>query len=255
MALLVTKEGGIATITLNRPTALNALDVQTRRELAELWEGLDQDEEVKVAIITGAGRAFCAGLDMKEAASTLGEGGDPAPGGTGRQGLNFLPTQVAKPLIAAVNGPAAGGGLGLVMSSDFAIAAPEAIFTAPYAARGLIDSVVLAQLMTRTTPGWAMWMALSGVRIDAQTALRIGLVNEVVPQEKLLDTALEMAERILANSWATVMAIKEKMKAVLDLQIQAALEQVGPYEEAFRRSSERQEGITAFVEKRRAQFE
>ncbi|MSQ15266.1 MAG: enoyl-CoA hydratase/isomerase family protein [Dehalococcoidia bacterium] len=250
--IIYQKEDGIATVTFNRPAALNAFDSQMRREMSQVWLDLEKDDEVLVGIVTGAGRAFCSGLDLKEAASRERSGQEPqerdVPFG------ELIPTMVTKPLIAAVNGAAAGGGLGLMLACDVAICSEEAVFVAPFAARGLMDAQTLTLLTRKVPPVWAMWMALSAERFDAQTAVRIGLVKEVLSKDDLIPRATEMAERLTSHSQEALKAIKEKMLAALNGTVADAVKQVGPMEEALRNSSARQEGMSAFAEKRRPRF-
>lgn len=254
MAILFTREEGVATVTLNRPEALNALNQETFRELVQAWKDIDSDDTVKVAIITGAGRAFCSGLDVKEAAENVRQGLEPGGGAIRGGDRDYMPSKLRKPLIAAVNGPVAGGGLGLVLFADIAIAAEEAVFVAPFVARGTLAPELLAMLIKKTTPGWAIWMAMSGERIDAQTALRIGLVNEVMPREQLLDRATDMAERIARNNYTAVLAVKEKMQAVLDATYRDAVGSIGAFEKALLEGADFREGFIAFAEKRRPEF-
>ena len=252
--VLLNVANNIATVTLNRPEALNSLNTQLRQELAQVWQRVNEDDDIRAAILTGAGRAFCAGRDIKEAVQQTQEGQPNATGGTTTRGASYLAQEVFKPLIAAVNGAAAGGGLGLVLSCDIIIAAETAIFTAPFAARGTVNSEVLALLMKKAPVGWAMWMSLSGVRVDAHTAARIGLVNEVLPQGELLDRANEMAERIIANSYVSVLAAKEKLRQILEGTMRDALTVNGPFAQAWADRSEAKEGFASFAEKRIAQF-
>ena len=252
--VLLTVDNHIATVTLNRPEALNALNMELRRDLAAAFHRVKEDDEIRLAIVTGAGRAFCAGLDMKEAAQQTqqGESRSPEEGATVRGG--YLPLDVHKPLIAAVNGAAAGGGLGIALACDILIAAEEALFTSPFAVRGTMSAPILSLLMRKAPPGWATWMSMSGVRVDAQAALRVGLVNEVLPKEELLGRAYEMGERIAGNSYAAVLAIKEKMRQVLEVTMHEAVTVDGPLAQALAARGEAREGFAAFTEKRRAQF-
>lgn len=255
MAIIVNIEAGIATVTLNRPEALNALNQETFGELIGLWPALNDDDNVHVVIITGAGRAFCAGADIKEMAERM-KSGAPREDRTGRsRGMDFLPLNLKKPLIAAVNGAAAGGGVGLVLCSDVAICAAEAFFTTPYAARGVMDAEVVALLVRKIPPAWAMWMGLTGQRLDAQTALRIGLVTELLAREQLLDRARDIAEQIQYNAPLSVMAVKEKMKLALETSFREAMAQTGQYESLLRESSMAREGFIAAAEKRKPEFE
>lgn len=252
--VLFTVENHIATVTLNRPEALNALNWEMRQDLAEAWKRVNEDEEIRVGVVTGTGRAFCSGMDLKEAAQRIQRGQQGTFGGGTNPGGSYAAMQVYKPLIAAVNGPAAGGGFGIVLSCDIILAAESALFSAPYVARGTMDATTFALLMKKAPVGWAMWIALSAVRMDAQTALRIGLVNEVLPQGELLDRAYEMAERLVGNSYVSILAAKEKMRQVMEGTMKEALTVDGPFAKAYIEQSESKEGITAFTEKRQAQF-
>ena len=254
--VLFSVENHIATITMNRPEALNALNTALRQDMVEAWKRVNEDDDIRVGIITGAGRAFCSGGDLKEIEQRRQQGlpprqEDPGPGGIG---FEATPSEVYKPLIAAVNGPAAGLGLGVAVFSDILIAAESAVFVASFVSRGVLSPATVTRLMQRVPVGWAMWMTLSGARIDAQTALRIGLVNEVVPQGELLDRAYEMAERIVSNSYVAVLATKEKMLQTLEQTMAHALAEDGVFTKAWQNRSEASEGFSAFAEKRRAQF-
>lgn len=255
MAIIVNIESRVATVTLNRPEALNALNQETFGELIRLWPELDNNDDVRVVVLTGMGRAFCAGADIKEMAERM-KSGVGMEDTLGRDvGSDFLPLHLKKPLIAAVNGSAAGGGVGMVLCSDIAICAEEAFFTTPYAARGVMDAEVVALLVRKVSPGWAMWMGLTGQRLDAQTAWRIGLVNEVLPKDQLMDRARDLAEQIQYNAPLSTMAIKEKMKRALETSFQEAMAQKGHYEKLLMESSMAREGFIAAAEKRKPEFE
>ena len=246
----------IALVTLNRPEALNAFNIEMRREMADLWRQFEQTDDIRVGIVTGEGKAFCAGMDIKERAQQIQEGArrdaNVAPEST--TSVFYSARECSKPLIAAVNGAAAGGGLGLVLACDFAIAAENAVFILSLAARGAFNPTILGLLATKVPMGWASWMAFSAARIDAPTALHMGLVNEVLPREQLVDRAYEMAERILSTSYVSVLASKEKLRQVSDI-VQQTMAVEGPHAQAFNENSESAEGFTAFAEKRRAQFD
>lgn len=250
--ILYRVEDGIATVTLNRPTALNAFDSQMRTDLSKVWQEIEKDDEVKVSIVTGAGRAFCSGLDLKEASSrerdSQGAPESEVPFG------DIIPSKLTKPIIAAINGPAAGGGLGLALACDVAICSEEAVFVAPFAARGLMDAQTVTLLMKKVPPVWAMWMCLSAERFDAHTARNIGIVKEVLPRDQLMSRADEMAERLTNHSLDALRAIKEKMLATLYGTVDEAISQIGPMEQTLRNSAARTEGMSAFAEKRRPRF-
>ncbi len=244
----------IATITLNRPGALNAMNQEMRQELVEAWTQVKDDDDIRLAIVTGAGRAFCAGIDIKEVVNEGRERPSEAQTADSR-GAPYLAHDCPKPTIAAVNGAAAGGGLGIATGCDIIIAAEEAVFIAPFAARGTMNAHMLALLHTRIPYGWSAWMGFSASRVDAATALRIGLVNEVLPRDQLMDRAYEMAERILANSQIAILAMKEKLRQMWDSAVREALTEHGPYMQNFLQNGQVGEGFTAFAEKRRARFD
>ena len=251
--VLFSVENHVATITLNRPEALNALNYELRQELAEAWKRIKEDEDIRVGILTGAGRAFCAGVDVKETVRRL-EGVQQQPAGGEGPGSSLYALDIYKPLIAAINGPAAGGGLGLALCCDILIAAEGTVFSAPFVARGAFEQNTITLLMKKAPPGWAMYIALSATRFDAETALRIALINEIVPKDDLMGRAYEIAERIVANSYIAVLAVKEKMRLVMDGTLRDALAAEGPRARNFREANESKEGFGAFSEKRQAQF-
>ncbi len=224
--LLLEVRNNVALVTLNRPDALNSLNTTMREELHALWQQVNEDDAIRAVILTGSGRAFCAGRDIKEAVQQNQEG---------------------------VQG-ATGGGLGLALACDIVIASEQAVFTSPFAARGTLNSDVLGLLVKKAPVGWASWMALSGARVDAQTAARVGLVNEVLPAADLIDRATEMAERIIANSYVSVLAVKEKIRMIMEGTMNDGVTMTGPFARAWAEHGEAKEGFAAFAEKRTAQF-
>lgn len=252
--LLLEVRNNVALVTLNRPDALNSLNTKMREELHALWQQVNEDDAIRAVILTGSGRAFCAGRDIKEAVQQNQEGVPGATGGSTTTGTSYLPLHVFKPMVAAVNGAAAGGGLGLALACDIVIASEQAVFTSPFAARGTLNSDVLGLLVKKAPLGWASWMALSGARVDAQTAARVGLVNEVLPAGDLIDRATEMAERIIANSYISVLAVKEKVHMIMEGTMNDGVNMTGPFAKAWAEHGEAKEGFAAFAEKRTAQF-
>lgn len=252
--VLLTVEKHIATVTLNRPDALNAMNDEMRPELAAAWDRIKHDDDIRAGIVTGAGRAFCAGMDIKEAAGRVREGGSAVRRETRTLTGGYMPYDIPKPMIAAVNGAAAGGGMGIALSCDILIAAEEAVFLAPFAKLGTMSNPIVTLLAKKVSPGWSAWMNYSGVRVDAATALRIGLVNEVLAKDDLMDRAYEMAERIAANSYPALLALKEKLRQVLEHTMDAAANEDGPLAAAFAERPDASEGFVAFAEKRRPQF-
>jgi len=191
MAVVETeRHGQIFVVRMNRPERLNALNTEMRTVLAETWTVFRQDEELEVAIFTGTGRGFCAGEDMKETLENK------TPGGTPIQVLNPLMSgELEKPVIAAINGFAMGGGFMLVEATDLRVAAREAIFEVSEAKRWLLGGYNHGYIANLPYP-IAMEMAL-GFRFTAQRFYEIGFVNRVVDADALMDTAMEMAEHLL----------------------------------------------------------
>jgi len=195
--VLTEDRGPVRVLTLNRPRALNAVSPQLARELGVALAGLDPDPDIQVAILTGAGdRAFCAGADLK---AMLGTG--PAMGeeaGVIASTLRFRP---AKPVIAAVNGLAYGGGLELVLACDLAVCSEQALFALPEVKRGVLATGGgLVRLPHVIGPRRALQMTLTGEPVDAATALSWGLVNAVVPAGSLLEHAMSVAHAIARNA-------------------------------------------------------
>ena len=192
MAVVETeRKGQVLIVRMNRPERLNALNTEMRQALAETWTEFRHDKELEVAIFTGTGRGFCAGEDMKE---TLTTG---VPGGTRLKISNpFMDGTLEKPVIAAINGFAMGGGFMLVERTDLRVAVPEAVFEVSEAKRWLLGGYNHGHLANLPYPV-AMEMAL-GFRFTAERFHQIGFLNRVVPQAELIPTAMAMAEHLLS---------------------------------------------------------
>ncbi len=223
MAVLFQLSGHIATVTINRPEAMNAIDRQTAEELGEAWERVRTDPEIWVAILTGAGdRAFCAGADTK---SPL----DPrqleeVPGGVKtRITFDLKGINVWKPIIAAVNGHAIGSGMEMLSGTDIRIAAEGATFALYEVKYGSLPyGGSVARLLRQIPYCHAMRLLLTGDRIDAEEALRIGLINEVVPADRLLPRAREIAELLCSYQPEVVQGIKEAAVRGLSMGLEQA---------------------------------
>jgi E-phenylitaconyl-CoA hydratase len=203
--LLLTIDGKVATITLNRPAQRNAINAELRRLLGETLERLDSDDEVRVCVLTGNGRAFCAGVDLKEplAATPLQ-----------REPISAALDRFGKPLIAAINGPAMGGGLELALAADLRIASTGASFGLPEVRIGsLPGSGGTQRLMRAVTPALAARMLLTGDPIDAEEALAAGLVSDLETPENLPACAATIAQRIAENAPLSLRAAKLAMRA------------------------------------------
>ncbi len=259
----------IATLTFNRPDRLNAFNAEMASGLRQGMEKAARDESVRVIILTGAGRGFCAGADMERLSGTAGSGGanlareaPPPPleaGGSRRpdfqQRYSYFPA-VPKPIIAAVNGPAAGLGFIFACYCDIRFAGSEAIFTTAFSRRGLIAEYGLAWLLPRLVgPGHAADLLYSARRVSAEEAARIGLVNRVLPQAKLMDEvrayANELASAVSPRSMNVMKRqLWEGLLSGLGEAIELANAEMPP---AFK-SEDFREGVAHFVEKRPARF-
>jgi E-phenylitaconyl-CoA hydratase len=241
------KEGRIAIMTLNRPEALNALSAELSAELREVMIDFRDDPELWVAIVTGAGdRAFSAGADIK--------GFRPGP----REGQpEQRPSEVVradkiwKPFIAAIHGYCLGGGLELAMTCDIRIAADNSQFGQPEINIGFLPGGGGTQRLPRfVSRAWAAEILLTGDRIDAQTALNIGLISRVVPRDQLMSTAKEMANTICTRAPLGVRACKEAMIRGIELSLEDGLALEREKVAECRATDDFAEGARAFVEKR-----
>lgn len=249
--LLLAVAGPIATITLNRPDVLNALSQAVMTDLTRAIEAIDADPRLKVSILTGAGRAFAAGADISEMA-----------------GASFSDlylndhfalwdrfARARKPLIAAVNGFALGGGCELTQMCDIVIASDKAKFGQPEIRLGITPgmggSVRLTKMIGKAR---AMDMILTGRMIEAEEAFRIGLISRLVRHEALMETALEVAHTLAGHSLPSLMAAKEMIAAGIDLPTEAGLRFERRLFMGLFGTEDRTEGMSAFLEKRPAQF-
>ncbi|MEU9457000.1 enoyl-CoA hydratase-related protein [Streptomyces sp. NPDC048277] len=250
--LLVERDGHTTVFTLNRPDAMNALSHTVLAELEEGVREFNADDDQRVAVVTGAGtRAFSAGADLKEMAS---DGATGAAVPMSRQPDIAGVAASEKPVIAAVNGLAVAGGFELAISADIRIAARTAWFGVLEVSRGLLAGVAV-NILPRLMPyGTALDLMLSGERLPAEEAHRLGLVQKVVEPEQLMDAALEKASVIASHSQTAVRGTKQVLKYWRDLQL---TEQQRMYESVMHRvllSGDFLEGPRAFAEKREASF-
>jgi enoyl-CoA hydratase len=254
--LLFTESEGVAVITVNRAQKMNSMSAVVRGELLEALRLVKEREEIKVVIITGAGdRAFIAGAEISEMVSTLTSPVIVNQDALNGQEITGLIETLPKPVIAAVNGAALGGGMEIMLACDLCVASEKAVFGLPEVKIGLIPGWGGTQRITRTVgKKAAMQLALLGEPISAAEAFRMGLVNEVVSGDQLIEQALQWAKRLMKNSPFAMglakKAVLEGMETSLDagLQLEAALEGI-----CFS-SEDNREGVTAFIEKRRPKF-
>lgn len=260
--VMTTPWKGICQITLNRPGVLNAMNLALIEQLYDVLRRVANDRSCRVVIMTGAGRGFCAGLDL---------GGYGTVPGTEEQGpvqqafatqqhiAGLIPAlrRLPQPVIAAVNGPAAGGGFALVLGSDIRLAACSARFNAAFVRIGLSAcDIGTSWLLPRLVgAGRAHELLLTGRPFDAEEAARIGLVLEVVPDEQLLDRALGEAELVLANSPMGVRMTKEVMWSALEIPgQQAAVDFENRTQVMLTQTADHAEAVRAFVERRPAHY-
>jgi 2-(1,2-epoxy-1,2-dihydrophenyl)acetyl-CoA isomerase len=217
---------GVATITLNRPDGMNALTVEAKVALNEAVGSAAADDAVRAVVLTGSGRAFCVGQDLREHAALL-EAGDPAPLSTVREHYNPLVTAIAsmpKPVIAAVNGTAAGAGLGIACACDFRIGASGARYTTAFAGIGLTADSGLSWSLPRIVGGGrAAALLLLAEPFTTEQALEMGLLNAVVPPEQVLPAAVELATRLAAGPTAAYACIKESLSFAASSSLVEAL--------------------------------
>ena len=242
------KKDHIAYVTLDRPERLNALHPLASAELERIWSDFIDDQDLWVAILTGSGeRAFCAGADLKYRASQVSE--------DELVRLTYRPhilERCWRPIIAAINGYALGGGLQLALRCDILVAADHAQLGLPEVLRAQLDDTGAVKLPRRIPYHLAMALLLTGEFVGASEALRLGLVNEVVPIADLMPTAERWAQKIVRSSPLATQAVKQVVRTLADLPLEAALSRVESLEAVRRlRSSEDYvEGPRAFAEKR-----
>jgi len=253
MAVNYEKSGRIAIFTINRPEAMNALDMETMRELQKVMTDFRDDPELWVGIVTGAGeKAFCGGADIKDTLPFMKEHSHDVwsfPASIMR-GLEMW-----KPLIAAINGMALGGGLELALACDIRIASETARLGTPEVTLGLIPGWGGTQRLPRAVP-WckAAELLLMGKLVDAEEAYRIGLVNKVVPQAEVMATAKEWAEAICKAAPLAVRSAKEAMIRGSAMTLEEGLRLESSLVAYVMATEDFTEGTTAFVEKRKPDY-
>lgn len=247
------RRGPVAVFTLNRPEKHNAITPDMMREMEASMMEFMEDAGLRVGILTGAGeKAFCAGADIVEWLPFVKATAD-RPWRVPNTPMRGM--YVAKPLIAAVNGVAYGGGAEIALACDFRIAAENAAFRFPEPALGLIPRWGGTQRLPRLIgAGRAMEILFTNQLVDAQTALSIGLVGRVVPREQLMDAAMELAERICSLAPLAVTAMKRCVLAGLEMPLEDGLALENELGLALYRTEDYEEGRAAFREKRTPAF-
>ena len=256
--ILVYKENAIATIYLNRPEKLNALNSRPFQELTEAIREISTDSTVKVVVITGKGRAFCAGGDLEWVLNqvvTLDDASKIRSVFRGLHELLLLMRRMEKPIIAAVNGSAVGAGCDLAMACDIRIAADTALFGEVYARVGVLADTGGTYFLPRLVGvGKACELIFTGDTIDAKEAEHIGLVNKVVPLDKLEETTMELAARLANGPTIAIGLAKTLIYRGLNLDLDTALDEVVNAVAICFKTKDLKEGAAAFLEKRRPVF-
>ena len=249
--VLTTRRGAVLEVTLNRPKA-NAIDMATSRELGEIFTDFRDDPELRVAILTAQGeKFFCPGWDLKAAAE--GEAADADYGVGGFGGLQEL-RGLNKPVIAAVNGIACGGGLELALGADIILAADHASFALPEIKSGTVADAATIKLPKRIPYHIAMELLFTGRWFDAEEAHRWGLINRILPAADLMAEARKMADELASGPPLVFAAIKEIAREAEDMKFQDVLNRINGSQfetvERLYRSEDQKEGARAFAEKR-----
>jgi crotonobetainyl-CoA hydratase/dehydration protein DpgD len=249
------KKDHVARVTINRPQVLNAMDLRTHEELSAIWDDVESDDKVRVAVLTGAGeRAFSVGQDLKERRRLDAEGAAPTTfGSRGQPGWPRLTERftLSKPVVARVDGYALGGGFELALACDLIIASDRSVFALPEVRLGLVPGAGGAFRLARQLPQKiAMGYLLTGRWIDAATALWFGLVNEVVAADRLDDCVQDWVSDMIEGAPLSLCAIKEAVLRSVDMPLEDAFSTPYVWEERRRRSRDAVEGVRAFAEKR-----
>ncbi len=252
--ILTSQNNGITTITINRPSKLNALNKETIQELHAAFRVADLDADTKVIIITGSGeKAFVAGADISEFADfSIAEGGKLAA--KGQELLFDFVANLSTPVIAAVNGFALGGGLELAMAAHFRVASDNAKMGLPEVSLGVIPGYGGTQRLPQLVgKGRAMEMIMTAGMIDANQALQYGLVNHVTTQEELVPLAEKLASRIMRNSSVAIAAAITSVNAAYQDGVDGFKVEIEQFGNCFG-TEDFKEGTAAFLEKRKADF-
>ena len=252
MAIVFDCSDGIATITLNRPDVMNAMDPATYTEIGEAFKEIERNPDIRVGIVTGAGeQAFTAGADLKLMhAGSVGDN-DWTPWRPDRWDFGMT---TSKPLVAAVNGYALAGGLELALICDIRIGSPNAVFGTPEVKWNLLDGYGAFRLPKVVGLSTAMEMLLTGEFIDAEEALRVGLISHIYPSDQLMIEARRLAEKIRDNGPMAVRMTKELVDRGLTSSPEDHFRVMHEYYDRVDRTSDQAEGLAAFAERRRPTY-
>jgi len=248
------RDGKIAIVTLNRPEKRNAISTPMIEDIFAALNAAQEDSSVRVVILTGAGKAFCSGMDLETLQSIANQTPDENLADSRRMARMFqLVYGFPKPLITAVNGAAIAGGCGLATLSDFTVAAPEAKFGYTEVRIGFIPALVSVMLRRQVGEKHARDLLLTGRIIDATEAFRLGLVNEIVPLEDLMNRAREVATMFLESSPVSL-AMTKRLLMSHDSHMREEIELATQENARIRGTQDFREGLASFLEKRRPKW-
>jgi len=257
------KKDHVGTLTLNRPERMNAISIPMLERLGEVLAEADDDPEVRVLVITGAGRGFCSGLDLKDAAAGRGIGGSgvlSAGGGASHLSTREIPTvtlqRIDKPVVALINGPAAGYGLDLALGCDLRLMSDRAKLVPGFARRGIVPESGGTWFLPRLV-GWARACEIGflGEDLGPERALELGLVNAVVPHDELGREVERWTQRIASNAPLALQAMKRLFRHGLSEDFESHSHHVLMQLLLLFRSEDFQEGMKSFLEKRDPRFQ
>jgi 2-(1,2-epoxy-1,2-dihydrophenyl)acetyl-CoA isomerase len=255
--LLIDRADGVATLTMNRPESMNALSTELKDALVQALADVGTDDAVRAVVLTGSGRGFCVGQDLSEHIQLL-EAGDPAPLSTVSEHYNPIAlslAQMPKPVIAAVNGTAAGAGASFTFACDFRIVAEGAKFLLAFANVGLsLDSGASWTLPRLIGAGRAMELSLLGRPITAETAQQYGLVTQLVPADQVLPTAQQLAAQLAAGPTVAYAGIKNAIHYGATATFEQALDNEAVLQNAAGATEDHRNAVAAFVKKEKPVF-
>ena len=256
--LLVDRDGAVATVRLNNPAKLNALSDTLTRELVDALAALKDDQEVRAVVLTGEGRAFCSGADLGGMEQEYRGGGRARPTDLlddGYAKIVRLIVDSPKPVIAAVNGVAAGAGLSLALACDLRLASEAATFSMAFVRIGLVPDSGASYFLPRIVgAATALELSITGERIDAERALSIGLVSRVVPAESMPNEAATLAAELAALPTRAIGLTKQLLRDAASLLLDEALALESRVQDEATRTDDHREGVLAFLDKRTPEF-
>jgi 2-(1,2-epoxy-1,2-dihydrophenyl)acetyl-CoA isomerase len=254
--LLYEEDNGVANIALNRPEKLNAFDGKMHEDLYRALGSVTEDEEIRCIVLRGEGRGFSAGADLAQVVREAD--GDPDLGEYLRATYSRLVKRmvgIEKPIVAALNGPVYGAGVGIALACDLRVAAQSAKFSVAFIKIGLMPDAGVTFLLPRVVGlGRAMEMSMLGDAVDAEEAYRIGLVNKVVADDSLWQEARNLADRLAAMPTVAMGRIKHALYATFETDLETALEAEAEGQTFCGYTQDHKEGVTAFFEKREPRF-